>query len=419
MCRVLGFCGFSLCLVTPSHQDALIDKHLNQELTTHIHPAISTPAITEASETSLKFSILTASNSDSKDLIGTSKNSTQGFDSTNVTKHRDEAISSNAFPPVDEANGVKSFGVTQYMFFIVKKKNPMNAKYEANACPVPRNSKISELGYITYCKISIIKYKVIAMSPGYCNAISSDVMKQFGYRERGHMLRMINGTVSSLRVICVSPKKFIGNSANTYVCVLTDWSIKLQDTVQLSDYLIKHCNYPTAVVIGANIRIVDTVNQCSQLPPIGGMYDSSTDQWERNNTDASRISMAIGSFGTIFNLAGIIILFKGGIEQTKRCRTPLYFMIMLVMDTLDLLSNNVVMLVWTEILPPLPSGACHLTIAIKLAGTMVTTFCLLAITIERYFAVCHPLKVNIILSRSLQNKVGVIHSYHVKYISRY
>ena len=417
MCQVRGFCGFILFLVTTalaSHQDALMDKNLNQELTTHIHSAITTTTIKEASETSSKLTNSTGSYLDSKDLISASGNSKQGFDLPNVTILRDEAMTSSAYPPVDEANGVESFGVTQYMCFIVKQRNLINATYETIACSVPKNSKMSELGYITYCKISVKRYKVIAMSPGHCNAISPDVMKQFGHTERGHMLAVTNGTVSSVRIICLSPKKFIGSLADTYVCVLVDSSIKLQDTVRLFDYLMKKCNYPATVIKRANIRIVDTVHQCSKLQPSAERFDTYTDKLASDAKSTIIITMTFGSFGIIFNLAGIVILLKGGIEQTQRCRTPLYFVIMLVMDTLDLLGSHVVMLVWMETLPPLPSGACHLTIAINLAGTMVTTFCLLAITVERYLAVCHPLKVSIVLSRSVQNKVRVIHAYYVK-----
>ena len=120
-----------------------------------------------------------------------------------------------------------------------------------------------------------------------------------------------------------------------------------------------------------------------------------------------KLSLAISSIGVVLNLAGLAVLVKGGVENTKGCRGPLYFIIMSVIDTLDLLCTNIKYLVWVNILPPLPVVVCQLTVATSLIGTMLSTFCLLAITIERYVAICHPMRVKTFLSREGQNKVRV------------
>ena len=409
MCHQHILSGLIIWLLIPalaSHNADFKGKHLNMILTTRSGPSSSMPVtFEEPYTTSLGFAAMTDVDINKKDMLSIAHNDTASVSSSYITTHTPKGMS--YLTTVDDMNGIESVDNKHYICVIVKKRYQKNATLDSISCSVPKDSKMSEVGLMSYCRISLMTWEAIAFIGGHCTKLKPNVLEQFENRERGQMVAMSNGTMSSVKIVCLSPKKIIGNLANNYMCPVVEGSIELSDHSKLSDYLMNVCKVPRAVINKANIKIVEAVRECVDLRNSHDTLGNSKNEWTDNNMITLKLSLAISSIGVVLNLAGLAVLVKGGVENTRGCRGPLYFIIMSVIDTLDLLCTNIKYLVWVNILPPLPAVVCQLTVATSLIGTMLSTFCLLAITIERYVAICHPMRVKTFLSRERKNKVRV------------
>ena len=419
--HVLFGLAFLVASVFTSHHEATKNNFETETLGSKLHSASSpiAPASTVEATSQNKLTISNDSHLGNKDSIDSFGSSTEDSVTSSITTHNIEKTISNYPRPFEidkEGNSIDVFGNEQQACLLVKERYQTNATLDRVPCAIPKNFRLIELGLASYCNVSLIKFKVIAFIIQRCDSLSTSVIEQLEDNyQKGLFVSVNNGSISPVRLVCLSPKKVIGNVANRYICPLNDESIQVSDRVRLFDYLKKVCNYPAHVVNKNHISIVGTVDECTHLDRITDMDFSEQHHTSGYDKETLKICIGFGSMGILLNLAGIVILAKGGIAHTKRSRTPSYFVTMLVMDTFDLLGLKITMLVWLGILQPLQGGLCHMTFAVRVAGTMVSTFSLLAITIERYFAVCHPMKVNILLPRSVQNKVRISCIFHVNY----
>ena len=290
--------------------------------------------------------------------------------------------------------------------FLAINNSQAQPKIEKLACAIPPSSAMTEMGFLKKCQISS-PWKVIAMTPTACSRVTKTmvdaVAKHHGKDEKWVAIK--NETKLALSGICVAARKVFGKGRQTYMCPVETGMIDLSDRAQLEEVLIKVCSIPAEALPTAKITIVDTVDECVDVDNAYGSASGPSSRLKSSYRTLFILTLVISLAGVILNLTAIFVLVKGGMEKTAKSNPSWYFISMLSADIVHVVSSGVKAAVQLGIIGLLPAGLCQLIAILPKLGFIASTNVILAITIERYIVVCHPLKVKQLLTKSNQKKV--------------
>ena len=297
-----------------------------------------------------------------------------------------------------------------YICFLVRNSTQPEAPLEKLECATRINSGMTHKQYIAFCGISTEKWRLAMLSPMKCSAISTSMLKELDelIRKGTHLIAWENGVKVAVAFICVHVPKNFGEWRKSYICLVKTSLVQEGDRSWLLNYLVTVCKYPAWELEGATITVVNAAEKCVTK-------DTSAQQVTENKWQSNILLFAcvlvVCLIGTVLNSIAIAILAKGGMDKTDKSKPSFSFITLLSMDILHLLATAVKALVMLDIVGLLPAGICHVTYFGNLYGFIASTNVLLAITVERYVAVCHPLWTSRLLSYNKQKWVIPIKIY--------
>ena len=322
-----------------------------------------------------------------------------------TTHSYEEMVSENA--PVDKLEAEKWFENNKQDVCVIVKGLNQNATVKSIECVVPKAFQTSLAALLSFCQISLKKWKVIGFLGGSCSGLDTEMIKRISRLvQSGRLFTIEKNAVFAMKLICLTGKKAVGNMYFVNVCPMKEGLIPPSDRLRISKYLQKTCNIPEAVITTSNVKFVDKMSQCSNfIKPQGNSeyYLHTNYAW-----NIGLVVLIISIIGIFANSAAISVLANGGLEQTKKSKSTMYLLIMLSNGLFTLVFSLLLTLVMLKFMSPLPFGWCHLIYATRNFAFFGSSYSILLVTIERYIVICHPLKAQSILTQSFQRTVRII-----------
>ena len=280
---------------------------------------------------------------------------------------------------------------------LARRKDGKDSKLVEIPCKIPSKINVKPSTLIRLCGISTSVWDVTMAYDSKCQNLTVTKEDEDRLIERG-LGGIKNGKIIDVKVICITNKVVSLSSFDS--CALEAKLLKDVSEAELFKLASDHCGLQPKRE-QASIRVADSRSECG-IPLINDI-----DQW---NGVYLWLLFAICCIGIVGNSFTIFLFYKGGLERSGKSNPAVYFTTMLALDIINLFTKVIRCLVLLKAMRPLNPIVCRLSIGIQLMVSVGSMLSIIALTVERYIAVCHPLKAKFLLTKSRQNKVNKLFS---------
>ena len=276
---------------------------------------------------------------------------------------------------------------------LARRKDGNDSKLVEIPCTIPSQATSKPSALIRLCGISTSVWDVTMAYNSKCQNLNVTKEDEDRLLERG-LSGINNGKIVDIKMICIVYKR--ASSFGSFdICPLEDKLVKDASNSDLFKLASHHCGlHPRRE--HASISIVVSKYDC-RIP-----LEKEIVEW---NGVYLWLLFSIACIGIAGNSFSIYLFYKGGLERSGQSNPAVYFTTMLTFDIINLVTKVIRCLVLLNVMRPLNPVVCRLSIGIQPMVSVGSMLSIIALTVERYIAVCHPLKAKFLLTKSRQNKV--------------
>ena len=276
---------------------------------------------------------------------------------------------------------------------LARRKDGNDSKLVEIPCTIPSQATSKPSALIRFCGISTSVWDVAMAYNSKCQNLNVTKEDEDRLLERG-LSGINNGKIVDIKMVCIVYKR--ASSLGSFdICPLEDKLVKDASESELFKLASHYCGLHTRRE-HASISIVVSKYDC-RIP-----LEKEIVEW---NGVYLWLLFSIACIGIVGNSFSIYLFYKGGLERSGQSNPAVYFTTMLTFDIINLVTKVIRCLVLLNVLRPLNSVVCRFSIGIQPMVSVGSMLSIIALTVERYIAVCHPLKAKFLLTKSRQNKV--------------
>ena len=281
----------------------------------------------------------------------------------------------------------------EYLCMILRQRGVANAETIHKECSFPKGFSISPTGILKSCKISLKEWTVIAGYNDRCGMLNFTSEMEEHVRKNGLMISE-RGKIIESKIICIEQKKS-GSLASVTMCIVRSDELEGLSKEEMVRLAREKCGISPSDSTGS-VRIVESAEGCNYQMPEG---------YQELNYRFYMTVTAFGGLGLLGNVFAICVFVKGGLKRTHRSNPSIYFTIMLIQDCISLIFKMATGMVFMQWIPALGPLLCALSKFLPMVAANGSMLNIVAVTIERYIALCHPLKARTLLTKRYQDKV--------------